>query len=244
MKYFLLFTLSLVFTINVSAQLHLSYSENRNDLKDWNRFFRITRGIGEDIFNRATEINMGYALKLPTEQIKIIPSIGYSFTEKETFLNEATFTEITYGTLAFHQVNCNFNFKIYPLDFFNIEQLTANQRNYDVLTQGLYFLATPSLSIFRPNYSLQRIGVNDINRDFLFFEFRYGVGLGFDFQVAKNITISPFIAWHKINELPNNFLMQYSLDGGFISVDNPTSIFRQRQIGVNVIFEFIQKKSE
>ncbi len=239
MRYIFSFLL-LFFSIAVFAQLNFSFSQNKNELAEWSQSFNITHGHENEIFDRSTEISLGYIFRMPSERIEIAPSLSYAFTKQETFPNEATFTEIAYGTLEFHQFNFNCDFKIYPLDFTNNNRPTIIQQDNSILKQGLYIFASPSLSIFRPNYYLERIGVDDINREFLFFEFRYGGGLGFDVGISKNITISPFIAWYQINELPNDFLRQYDFDGGITFLRDESTTFKQRQIGINVVFEFLK----
>jgi len=221
------------------AQLGVSLSTSFNDANDWNKHFFDQHYFLEEkskMFETSYEINLGYLFHLPNYRIDFYPNLGYSRAQNSSYYYLASPSENYLADFNFHQYNISLMTKIYPLDFKSKNQATVIKSNNNVLKKGLFLIFNPSISIINMGFSYELPNANISQNTYQ--TYRLGYGIGFDFGIHKNLTISPFAMWHSMNA-PNhtivNFFQEAFPQSSPILLDEKTT-FRQVQLGVQILF--------
>lgn len=254
MKY-ILPLLYLLIVSNSYSQLTISPSIIKNDIVEWNLFFYDQFSFNEDrtkIFEKSYELGIGYLLRLKKKRIDINPTIGFSLGPKDSYAYTGTINELgeissVDAFLQLGQLNISAPIRIFPFDFNSTNAVTVIRNDNKVSKQGLYFLLNPSFSLFNFNYSIEEFGERiDIATSIRFVETRIGIGAGFDIGITSRLTASPFLTWHKINNISNDYINQHFKDTcfdfcpGFEIIPDKETEFKQFQYGINLVFELIE----
>lgn len=246
--FFILFNTCLVY-----SQISVSASVNNNDAKDWNLFFYDLHPFeGKRMYQNSYELGLGYLIRMKKVRVDIHPILSHAIGKGDVYGYTAALVndEIVEAEAVFklRQTNLNLLTKIYPLSFTSPNKPNIPTKNKLGFKRGWYVLFNPSVSLLSSSYSLEAIGDRAvISRRFNSTEFRFGLGTGFDIGLPQNLTISPFIIWHKMKNVPNKFINEHALDICQLCPNNTiiheeATQFNQVQIGINFIVELGKEK--
>lgn len=232
---------------SLQAQLSFSTSINKNNAKDWNQFFYDLNSSfdGNRMFHYAYGLGVGYNLGLQNIRIDFQPNIDFAMTKGDTY--DYAVAEVNNqiqkyrAEFNFSQFNFGVLMKAYPFSFKDKDRTIVLSENISNPFRDFYFLIYPSFSRVTTKYNMEAIGNRgEIDRTFTSNEWRMGLGFGLDLIVHRSLTLSPFVALHRMKNVPNEFINEHVWDicpscPYRIAIEEKNSEVNQIQFGLNFI---------